>query len=118
MIGELVMRLFHARTAAHVMHLQTRSFATHKALADFYEGVVDLADSLAETWQGDYGLIAEFPPRYIPYIEPLKLMSDLREWIEEHRAECCDEDDTHLQNIIDEVAALVRQTTYKLKYLK
>lgn len=118
MIGDLVMKLFHARTAAHVMHLQTRSYATHKALSDFYEGIVDLADAIAETWQGDYGLIAEYPPRYTPYTEPVKLMEDLGTWIEGHRRELCDDDDTHLQNIIDEVAALIRQTTYKLKFLK
>jgi len=118
MIGELVMRLFHARTAAHVMHLQTRSYATHKALNDFYDGIVDLADTIAETWQGDYGLIPDFPPRYTPYTEPLKLLEDLGEWIEKHRTECCDEDDSYLQNEIDNVCTLIRQTQYKLKFLK
>ena len=118
MVGELIMRLFHARTAAHVMHLQTRSYATHKALNDFYDAVVDLADAIAETWQGDYGLIPEYPPRYIPYTDPQKLLADLGEWIDAHRAEVCDKGDTYIQNLIDEVCALIRQTQYKLKFLK
>lgn len=40
-IGELILRCFHARTNAHVLHLTTRSFAAHKALNEFYDGVVD-----------------------------------------------------------------------------
>ena len=118
MIGEFIMKLLHARTSAHVMHLQTRSYATHKALEDFYTAIVDFVDELAETWQGDYGLITEYPPRYTPYTDPQKLLADLGEWIDAHRAEVCDKDDTYLQNLIDEVAALIRQTQYKLKFLK
>lgn len=78
----------------------------------------DLADTIAETWQGDYGLIPEFPPRYTPYTEPLKLMQDLGDWIEKNRAACCDKDDTYLQNEIDNVCTLIRQTQYKLRFLK
>ena len=47
-IGELILRCFHARTNAHVLHLTTRSFAAHKALNEFYDGVVELADEIAE----------------------------------------------------------------------
>lgn len=35
--GEFIMRLFHSRTVAHVLHLKTRSYAAHKALQKFYE---------------------------------------------------------------------------------
>lgn len=118
MIGELVTRLFHARTAAHIMHLQTRSYPVHKALEEFYDEVVDLVDGIAEAWQGDYGLITEFPGRYIPYTEPLKMLTDLADWVEAHRSECCDKGDTHLQNEIDNVCTLIRRTQYKLRFLK
>lgn len=118
MIGELVLRCFHARTAAHVLHLQTRSYATHVALQGFYDGLIPLVDSLAEAYQGDYGLI-EFPAtRYTPAQDGLRLVEGLAEWIEEHRAECCDGDDTYLQNIIDEITALCRSAAYKLRFLK
>ena len=49
--------LFLARDTAHSVHLNTRSFAKHKALQKFYEGVIDLADTLAEAYQGRHGLI-------------------------------------------------------------
>ncbi len=118
MIGELIIRLFHARTTAHILHLQSKSYSQHKALEGFYEDVVPLADTLAETYQGSYGLIENYPPKYVPHSDGLTMLSDLGEWIEKNRYECCEAEDTHLQNIIDEVVSLIRQTTYKLKFLK
>ena len=61
MIGELIIKLLHARTNAHILHLGTTSFAKHKALNDFYDEIVDLVDTLAEAYQGDYGLILRSP---------------------------------------------------------
>lgn len=118
MIGELIIKLFHARTTAHVLHLKTRNFAQHKALNEFYDEIIDLADSLAEAYQGDYGLIEDYPPRYTPFDDPLALMNDIAEWIEKNRAGLWDGDDTHLANILDEIRALVSATTYKLRFLK
>jgi hypothetical protein len=116
--GELIMKCFHARTTAHVLHLKTKSYATHKALNEFYDEIVPLTDRFAEAYQGDYGLIEDFPPHYRPYAEPLPLLSDLAAWIAEHRAECADKDDTYLHNLIDEIVALIRATQYKLRFLK
>ena len=116
--GELVMRCFHARTAAHVLHLKTRSYAAHKALNEFYDEIVDLTDSFAEAYQGEYGLIGSYPATYRPYNDPLPMLDELVEWINEHRAECCDKADTYLQNMIDEIVSLIRSTQYKLKNLK
>ena len=116
--GEFVMRLFHARTAAHVLHLQSRSYSQHKALETFYEDIVDLADTFAEVWQGEYGLIPAFDAKYISYTDPLELTTGLASWIDLNRKKIGAPDDTHLQNIIDEVFALVSQTEYKLRFLK
>ena len=41
---KVVSLLFNARTNAHIAHLQTRSFAQHKALDEFYNGILDIAD--------------------------------------------------------------------------
>lgn len=119
MIADLIMRLFHARTAAHVMHLQTMSYAKHKALNDFYDTIVDLADSLAEGYQGEHGLI-DFtsPHRYVQQADPVKYITELKEWIEKNRYEAIEAEDTFLQNIVDEVVQLCSQTLYKLKVLK
>lgn len=116
--GELVMRCFHARTAAHVLHLKTRSYAVHTALQGFYDDLIPLVDSFAEAYQGDYGLIDTYPARYTPYDDGQKLLEDLSSWIDDHRDECCDAGDTHLHNILDEIVALIRTTQYKLRFLK
>jgi Family of unknown function (DUF5856) len=117
--GELIMRCFHARTAAHVLHLKTRSYAVHKALNDFYDAIVPLADSFAEAYQGDYGLIESYPSKVMNLpSDALDMLDELSTWIEQNRYKCCDEDDTYLQNIIDELIALIRSTQYKLKFLK
>ena len=119
MIAQLIMRLFHARTAAHVAHLSTRSYAAHKALNEFYDGIVDLADSIAEGYIGEHGLI-DFtaPHRYEQQADPVKLISELKEWIEQHRYEAVEAEDTFIQNVIDEVVMLCSSTLYKLKVLK
>lgn len=36
------------------LHWQTSSFSEHKALGKLYDGLVDLTDSLVETYQGKY----------------------------------------------------------------
>ena len=51
-IQQFIGLLFASRDYAHKAHLNTDSFAAHMALGDFYDGIIDLADSLAETWMG------------------------------------------------------------------
>lgn len=118
LVGELILRCFHARTAAHVLHLKTRSYAAHKALNDFYDEIVDLADSIAEAYQGGYGLI-DFPgTRYAPPQDALEMLSELGDWISKNRHQCWDGDDSYLENMVDEIMALIRSTQYKLKFLR
>ena len=116
--SELVYRCFHARTNAHILHLSTRSYAAHKALNEFYDEIVDLTDAFAEAYQGDYGLIPFTTLKYSFQSEPLAMLDELSEWIGANRDKVCDEDDTYLQNIIDEIVALIRGTQYKLRFLK
>ena len=116
--ADFVGMLFLARDVAHSAHLNTRSFAKHSALGDFYSGVVDLADKFAEAYQGKYGLIG-----------PITLMSakktnnvvDFLEGqvadLEEMRYKVVDKECTPLQNIIDEIFGLYYTTLYKLKFL-
>ena len=117
-IGQLIMELFHARTTAHVLHLKTRNYSEHVALSVFYDEVVDLADQLAEAYQGGYELIKEFPSKYTPYSNALLMLDDLRETVDEcvNSGEW-DTEDTHLNNICDEVRQLIASTQYKLRFL-
>ena len=119
MIAEFIYRMFHARTTAHILHLSTRSYAQHKALGDFYDGIVDLADSIAEGYIGEHGLI-DFSGkgRYSHETDAVKAISELKEWVEQHRYEAVEAEDTFIQNVIDEVVMLCASTLYKLKVLK
>lgn len=113
--GALMMELMHVRTNAHILHLKTRSYAAHKALGTFYDELVDLIDSLAEAYQGRYGLI-KFPD--VPFkqeTDPLMMVKSIRRYIDDNRDGMVP--DSELQNILDEIVALMDSTAYKLEFL-
>ena len=107
--------LFHSATNAHFMHLQTRSYAQHKALQEYYEGIVGLGDKWAEAYQGKYDLIGSYPAEFHLAKDPVQYIEKIGAFVEAVRTTL--PDDTPLQNIIDEIADLIDSTTYKLKFL-
>ena len=114
-IAALIMQLFHARTNAHVLHLRTRSYAAHKALNEFYDGIVGLADDLAESYQGRDG-IQDYPELpYKPESDPIMMMRGLRRYIDDNRLAMCPH--SEIQNTIDEIVTLLNTTLYKLENL-
>lgn len=113
-IGEL----FLARDTAHSVHLNTRSYAKHKALQKFYEGIVDLADTFAEAYQGRYGLIGPVTRQTSrKTTNMVNFLTDQLERLEASRYKVCPKEDSTLQNILDEIFALYLSTLYKLKFL-
>lgn len=116
--GDFVGALFLARDVTHRVHLSTRSYAKHMALRGFYDAVVGLADSFAETYQGRHGLIGNIPLASTKKSgNVLDFLEGQLEEIEGARYKFCDKDETAIQNIIDEVIALYLSTIYKLKFL-
>lgn len=116
-IQQFVGLLFASRDYAHKAHLNTDSFAQHMALGDFYDGIVDLADSLSETWMGrNLTKIGEIPTITAPKGEPEKVFKRLLEVVQDTRDFVGN--DTVLSNIMDEIEALYSSTIYKLKFLK
>lgn len=114
--ADLIGHLFLARDVTHSVHLNTRSYAKHKALGGFYEKIIDLADDLAETYQGRYGLIGPITLHSAKKTNNVvEFLEDSLEEIKKARKEY--EDDTALQNIIDEIEGLYLSTLYKLKFL-
>lgn len=114
--ADLIGHLFLARDVTHSVHLNTRSYAKHKALGAFYEKIIDLADDLAEAYQGRYGLIGPIT------LHSAKKTNNVVEFLEDSLEEVRKErkeysDDTALQNIIDEIEGLYLSTLYKLKFL-
>ena len=116
-IAQFIGLLFASRDYSHKAHLNTDSFAQHMALNTFYNEIVDLADSLAESWMGrNAQKIGEIPVINAPKGEPLVVIKRLLEVVKDTRDFCAD--DTMLSNIVDEIEQLFTSTIYKLKFLK
>jgi hypothetical protein len=115
---EMVCQLLHSQTQVHIFHLGTKSYAEHKALQGYYEGVDALTDGLVESYQGKYGLLTNYKSyknqSYKNKNQVLKYFTGLLSMIEEKR-DCCD--DSYIQNQIDTVQELIYSTMYKLKFL-
>ena len=121
MIGRLVGTLFLAREYAHRAHLSVTgpgSFAKHSALGEFYTGIIDIADTITETYQGRHNII-EIP--YLPMIEqddPVKALEELLDDVEKIRYDAVDKKDTAIQNLIDEAVTTYLSVIYKLRNLE
>jgi hypothetical protein len=115
----LVSYLLHSQTQVHVFNLQTGSYAEHKALQNYYEGIDDLMDSLIESYQGTNGIVEEYKAfpikKYGGNEMVVAYFDNLKKIIDENRESA---DGSHLQNIIDEIIELITSTLYKLKFLK
>jgi DNA-binding ferritin-like protein len=120
-LGLFLGTLMQSRNQAHIYHLQAQgpgSFAAHKALQEYYEGIVPLVDGIAEGIQGRYGIITGYKmPEAIRednnariYFEGLsKFVETLRKDIPQ---------DSYIQNEVDTVVDLIESTKYKLKFLQ
>ena len=111
---QIIAILFLDRTLTHMEHLRTSSYAQHIALQGFYDGIIDLADTLAETYQGYEGIMN------IPLLSNTtsgKMADHLAKRvleIQKLRKSC---DLSAIQNIVDEIVALYLSTVYKLRQL-
>ena len=116
--ADFVGMLFLARDVTHSVHLNTRSYAKHKALGKFYTGVVDLADAFAEAYQGRHGLIGPITLMSAKKTSNVvEFLQDQLAEIEANRYKFCDKEETSIQNIIDEIVALYLSTLYRLRVL-
>jgi hypothetical protein len=124
--ADFVGLLFLGRDVAHSVHLNTRSYAKHMALQEFYAGdedkgilsIIELADKFAESYQGKYGLIGGIS------LQPAKKTANIVDFLQEqaddidaNRYKVVDKDCTFLQNIIDEILEHYHSTLYKLRFL-
>ena len=113
--------LMQSRNQAHIYHLQVQgmgSFAAHKALQEYYEGIVDRIDGIAESYQGRYGIITGYKmPEAIREDNNARMYFDgLSKFVETIRKQI--PQDSYIQNQIDEVVDLIESTKYKLKFLQ
>lgn len=113
----LIALLFLSRDLAHRAHFRTKSYAQHQALGSFYTEVIELADTLAEAYQGYKGLMSDVPLMSGKSGDIKKTLREHLEIIEANRGEVCDMDYTPIQSIIDDICALYLTTLYKLENL-
>ena len=103
------------RDLAHLAHWKTKSYAEHKALNEFYDGVLELIDGFVEQYQGYYGGRMDIQRAEDDQKADIREVLEYRaEWIERSRYEICDRDETPLQNTIDEIVRLYQSTQYLL----
>lgn len=111
-LGTIIGILFMSRTYSHIAHLKTGSYAKHKALNEFYDSVVDMADSLAEASQGLYGKLE------IPYLNMIGKIDDpiggITSQLKAIEKLIGNIDEEYLKNILQEIQALYRKTLYLL----
>lgn len=113
--NEVFATLLNSATVAHILHLQTRSYAKHKALEDLYDSLPEITDTLIESYQSKYG-IAEYPVQSVETpSDALDFVKGLREYVSTKRFAVAK--DSELQNITDEIVQLLDSTIYKLTFL-
>jgi len=116
--AQLMGLLFLGRNVAHSVHLNTRSYSKHVALNIFYERIIGAADDFAEAYQGRHGLIG---PIAIPAAKKttniIEFLQGQLDEIEKGRYEICDESDSTLQQLIDNIVEIYLRTLYKLRFL-
>jgi hypothetical protein len=105
--------LMNSREQAHAFHLTTNSYAQHKALQAYYEGIVPLLDSWAEAYMGKYGRLKRVTMNKRYMSDPKKARAYFKSLIARIRLVKLPKD-SYLKNIQDEIIALIRSTMYML----
>lgn len=114
---ELVERSFCTRSLVHMVHLTTNSYASHMALGDLYDAIVDEIDDIAECFVGEFGPLcgleieaAKMPQDIIAYIK------EEFAWIKAHRSDIAN-GSTVIENMLDGLSAKYSKALYKLTQL-
>lgn len=117
-VAKFISTLLHSREQAHIFHLQTTSYAAHKALQGYYEDIVDLIDTYVESYQGRYGILTGYTTASQIYDvdTTMKYFVGLQTFVDAVRQEL--PQDGELNNTIDEISGLISSTIYKLKFLQ
>lgn len=116
---DMVSILLHSQTQVHIFHLQTKSYAEHKALQKYYEDIDGIVDGIIESYQGKYDIITQYNSikneDYKSTEQVIKYFKALDTMIDKNRKEV---KESFIQNQIDTVQELINSTVYKLRFLK
>jgi hypothetical protein len=115
-IVEIVSYFNNAKQQAIVWHHQTTSKSEHEALAGFYDEIVELLDTLSESYAGIYGRLKGFDVEDLMdwggLDNTISYYKNCYLWLQEERKSA--PQDSWIQNQLDEIAQLLAQTLYRL----
>jgi hypothetical protein len=116
---DMVSILLHSQTQVHIFHLQTKSYAEHKALQKYYEDIDGIVDGIIESYQGKYDVVTGYnsikTEDYKSSEQVVKYFKALDSMVEKNRKSV---KESFLQNQIDTIQELIYSTLYKLRFLK
>lgn len=107
--GKFIGTLFQSRDMMHIAHLQTTSFAEHKALNAYYDGILDLTDSFTEKYFGRFKRVEIVIPE-AKNMDAISHLKEMQSTVDSERSNYPSE----LQNIMDEMLGLINETLYLL----
>ncbi len=119
---DFLTKMMEVRDVVHIAHLRTTSYAAHKALGHLYDEVVEHFDSLAELYQGQFGLV-DFKDFSVKVVKPDDIVEYLEDFcgdVIDAKKEFTDDMETmgHLVNELEAVTTTIYSSLYKLKFLK
>ena len=107
--GKFIGTLFQSRDMMHIAHLQTTSFAEHKALNKYYDEILELTDSFTEKYFGENKRVEIVIPES-KNMDSVSHMKEMKSILNAERPNYSSE----LQNIMDEMLGLVDEILYLL----
>ena len=113
---DFIAQSFAVRTAAHLAHLTSRSYAQHMALGDFYDALGDQIDKYAEVYMGLEDQVTSWPSKTPPTGAPVEVLSAYMLSVRREQKE--DNDSQALLNVLVDIEELTAQTLYKLRFLR
>lgn len=114
---EVIDRLFTSRNLIHVAHLTTMSYASHKALNQLYDEIIDEMDEFLEMYIAKFGSIDNitFSAASMPKDIVLHITAE-QQWLEDNK-ELISKGVPALKAELDELDAAYLKALYKLKHL-
>lgn len=114
----LVSLLLDSQRQVHIFHLQTKSFAEHKALQDYYDAIDDLVDDLVESAQGLFGIITGWKSfKTVEYQSSEQCVDYLKNILNQINIVRSEIKQSFILNQLDTIDQLIYSTIYKLKNL-
>jgi len=121
-MGKLVSEFLEAVTSVHKAHLKITgpgSYAAHTAMGAFYDEIGDLADSIAESYQGVTETLLDIPATQqascSSAAECVNFLNSLYQKVDAAQKACAY---SEIINDLDNVKSLINSTKYKLIFLK